>query len=128
MFEDKIAHFLDEKGILYVRQKQLEEEQKRDFGKAILTPDFLILDKVEINGQSVSWIDAKCFYGANISFDVTRMKKQMKRYIEMWGSGAIMFSHGFNEMLSMEDCMMLNARSVLKSEVLTPLDERLNAL
>ena len=58
-----------------------------------MTPDILFLDHVEINGQPVAWIDAKHFYGADVGFQRKKMSKQMMRYINEWGSGAIVFRH-----------------------------------
>lgn len=121
-FEDIISNFLEERGILFVRQEQLEVEQKKTFGKSILTPDFLFLDKVEINGKQVTWIDAKAFYGANIQFNIKKMRKQMSRYIDHWGGGAIMYLQGFNENLAMEGCTMLSAQDVISAEDLSPLE------
>jgi hypothetical protein len=126
-FEDVIANFLEQKGISFIRQTQLEVEQKKDFGKAILTPDFLFLDEVVINGRSVTWIDAKAYYGANIPFNVKKMKKQMSRYIDLWGSGAIIYLQGFSEKLQMKGCTLLNAHGVLSAEILSQLEGRISA-
>ena len=62
-----------------------------------------------INDQPVAWIDAKHFYGADVEFQRKKMKKQMNRYIEEWGSGAIMFRHGFSENLFLPGVLMLDA-------------------
>mmetsp|Transcript_58753 Transcript_58753/g.70700 ORF Transcript_58753/g.70700 Transcript_58753/m.70700 type:complete len:455 (-) Transcript_58753:324-1688(-) len=121
-FEDIIAVFLKQKGISFVRQCQLEIEQKKIFGKVVLTPDFLLLDEVEINGQRVTWLDAKAYYGANIRFSVKKMKKQMSRYINHWGGGAIMFLQGFSENLVMDGCTMLYAGDVMSASDLLSLN------
>mmetsp|Transcript_13804 Transcript_13804/g.21328 ORF Transcript_13804/g.21328 Transcript_13804/m.21328 type:complete len:465 (-) Transcript_13804:117-1511(-) len=117
-FEDTIATFLNKKGIAFVRQNQLQEEQTREFGKNILTPDFLLLDAVTINGKNVTWIDAKAFYGANIPFNVKRMKKQLSRYIDHWGDGAVVYLQGFSETLTLNRCLFLNAHGVLNTDTL----------
>merc|ERR1712086_443813 len=95
-FELVVQRFLVSKGVTFVTQKQLEAEQERDFGAPVLTPDFLILDELIVNGQAVKWLDAKAFYGANTSLNIKRVRKQMSKYIEHWGSGAIMFLQGFS--------------------------------
>ena len=74
-----------------------------------MTPDILFLDHVEINGQPVAWIDAQHFYGADVGFQRKKMLKQMMRYINEWGSGAIVFRHGFSENLYMAGVTMLDA-------------------
>lgn len=88
-FEDALSAWLEQKGIRFVRQKELEKEQKQEFGKAILTPDFLLLDQVDINGVSCHWIDCKSYYGTNLRLGIKKTEKQMSRYINQWGCGAI---------------------------------------
>ena len=126
-FEEIIEHFLGHRGISFVTQNELEVEQKRDFGQSILTPDFLLLDELIINGKRVTWIDAKAFYGANIPFNIKKIKKQMSRYIDHWGSGAIIYLQGFSEKLEMEGCTMLNAHGTLNAEILSQLEEQISA-
>jgi hypothetical protein len=120
-FEDCIAQYLRDEGIQFVRQSQLEKEQLKMFGRQVLTPDFLIFDDLEINGKKVRWIDAKSYYGAiTAGFHVKKTCKQMKRYIEHWGPGAIVFLKGFNEKFStlLKDCSMLNATDFMEEECL----------
>jgi len=124
-FEDLLSAWLKEKGIRFSRQKELEIEQKKEFGKAILTPDFLFLDKVVINGVPCHWIDCKAFYGANLEFTIKKTKKQMSRYIDHWGSGAIVFLQGFSEAIKIQDCAILNAYGALDIRKLAKLEEKI---
>lgn len=126
-FEDIFSIWLEEKGIRFARQKELEKEQKEEFGKAILTPDFLLLDRVDINGVPCHWVDCKAFYGANLGFTIKKTKRQMKKYIEQWGSGAIVYSQGFSEAIQIEDCALLAARGVLCMKSLTQLEQQICA-
>jgi len=112
-FEDIIADFLQEKGVTFVRQEQLTEEQMEVFGTTVLTPDFLLLDELKINETRVNWIDAKAFYGANTPMNIKTFKKQMSRYTNHWGEGAVVYLDGFSEMLKLEKCTMLTAQGVL---------------
>jgi hypothetical protein len=124
-FEDCIAQYLLDEGIQFVRQSQLEKEQLEMFGRQVLTPDFLIFDDLEINGKKVRWIDAKSYYGAiTAGFHVKKTCKQMKRYIQHWGPGAIVFLKGFNEKFStlLKDCSMLNATDFMEEEYLAIAD------
>ena len=123
IFEDIIARFLRKRGICFVKQTQMETEQKKSFGKPILTPDFLLLDEVFINGQQVTWIDAKAFYGANIHFNIKKLRKQMSRYTDHWGDGAIMYLQGFSENLRIDGCTMLTAQGLISTEELLPLEQ-----
>lgn len=109
LFEDILADWFEAQGIRLRRQPEMVKEQSEALGRPVRTPDLLFLDHVYINGEPVAWIDAKHFYGADVDFQRKKMKKQMNRYIEEWGSGAIMFRHGFSENLFLPGVQMLDA-------------------
>lgn len=112
LFEDILADWFEEQGIRLRRQPEMVKEQSERLGRPVRTPDLLFLDHVYINDQPVAWIDAKHFYGADVEFQRKKMKKQMNRYIEEWGSGAIMFRHGFSENLFLPGVLMLDASPI----------------
>jgi hypothetical protein len=124
IFEDVLSAWLEKKGIRFVRQKQLETEQKEEFGSPVLTPDFLLLDSVIIDGISCHWIDCKAFYGCNLQFSIKKTKKQMTRYINHWGSGAIVYLQGFSEAIKIPNCVLLNAYGALDVDILSHLEEK----
>ncbi len=125
-FEDLLSDWLTQRKIRFVRQKQLEAEQKKEFGKAIVTPDFLILDQVLIDGIPCHWIDCKAFYGANLQFSIKNAKKQMARYINHWGSGAIVYLQGFSAEIKIHgDCALLNAYGALDVDLLSTLEAKI---
>ena len=109
LFEEILADWFESRGVRIRRQNEMVSEQRLEHGRPINTPDILFLDHVEINGQPVAWIDAKHFYGADVSFQRKKMAKQMSRYIEEWGSGAVVYRHGFSENLFIPGCLMLDA-------------------
>ena len=109
LFEDILADWFEEQGVRLRRQPEMVKEQKQDLGRPVRTPDLLFLDHVEINGKPVAWIDAKHFYGADVEFQRNKMAKQMARYIEEWGSGAVVYRHGFSQNLFMPGCTLLDA-------------------
>jgi hypothetical protein len=109
LFEDILADWFLDQGIRLRRQPEMVKEQSEALGRPVRTPDLLFLDHVYINGHPVAWIDAKHFYGADVDFQRKKMKKQMNRYIEEWGSGAIMFRHGFCENLFLPGVQMLDS-------------------
>ena len=113
LFEVVVGNYLDQHGVNYRRQEDLLKEQQKEHGRPLNTPDFLIMDNLEINGEPVAWIDAKNFYGANLSFTKKKTKKQMNRYIDEWGFGAIVYRHSY--------CDALNIPGVLKLDQ-APLD------
>jgi len=108
-FEEILADWFESRGVKIRRQNEMVAEQRLEHGRPINTPDILFLDHVEINGQPVAWIDAKHFYGADVSFQRKKMTKQMSRYIDEWGSGAVVYRHGFSENLFIPGCLMLDA-------------------
>ncbi len=109
LFEDILADWFEEQGVRLRRQPEMVREQKQELGRPVRTPDILFLDHVHINGSPVSWIDAKHFYGADVEFQRKKMAKQMDRYIEEWGSGAVVYRHGFSANLFMAACTLLDA-------------------
>ena len=109
LFEDILADWFEGQGVRLRRQPEMVKEQKQDLGRPVRTPDILFLDHVEINGKPVAWIDAKHFYGADVDFQRKKMAKQMARYIEEWGSGAVVYRHGFSANLFMPGCTLLDA-------------------
>ena len=112
LFEEVLADWFESRGVNLRRQNEMVPEQRLEHGRPINTPDILFLDHVEINGQPVAWIDAKHFYGADVSFQRKKMTKQMSRYIEEWGSGAVVYRHGFSENLFIPGCLMLDAENL----------------
>jgi len=111
-FEKQIEEFLIENNVEYKTQEQLTEEQKIKYGKAINTPDFLITSELIINSKKVNWIDAKNFYGSNIDFMVSKIEKQIRKYLDTYGSGCLIFNHGFNSELKFEDVIILDYDSL----------------
>ena len=68
-----------------------------------------MLDNVIVNGQPIAWVDAKHFYGADLRFQRKKTIKQMNRYIEEWGQGAIVFRHGFSANLRIPGVILLDS-------------------
>ena len=64
--------------------------------------------------MEIKWIDAKNFYGSDIEFIVLKIKKQIKKYLESYGSGCIIFNYGFNSKLSFQDVLILDYDSLIK--------------
>jgi hypothetical protein len=89
-----------------------------------------VCEWVEINGVPVAWIDAKHFYGANLSFQRKKTQKQVNRYAEEWGHGAIIFRHGFCDGLKLKGAILLDASPIDLTELIEHNkrlnDERLN--
>ena len=116
-FEDTLEIFFKQKGIRFITEGKSTEWQKKIVGKAAATPDILFLDDVTINGQQINWIDAKNFYGSSLSKrTVNDSKKQMKKYHDHFGSGAIIYAHGFSSDINIPDCLLLDERGKINFE------------
>ena len=112
LFEDILADWFEEKGVKLRRQPEMVAEQNQEHGRPIRTPDLLFLDHVEINGEPIAWIDAKHYYGADVEFQRKKMAKQMTRYIDEWGYGAVVYRHGFSENMYIPGCILLDANQL----------------
>ena len=64
--------------------------------------------KFKINGIKINWIDAKNFYGSNIKFDKKKIKKQVQKYINKFGTGCIIFALGYNDHLLIDDVLLFS--------------------
>jgi len=108
-FEDILCDYFEGEGVRFRRQEELLAEQQKEHGRPISTPDLLMIDLVEINGVPISWIDAKHFYGANLSFPRKKTKKQVGRYVDEWGTGAVVYRHGFCAGLKVGGALLLDS-------------------
>lgn len=100
-FEKKVEYSIDNVYKLkYKNEAQLIEEQKIKYGRPILTPDIYLLSDLYINNKKVNWIDAKNYYGAATKIIIKNLKKQINKYYDKLGSGAIIFSLGYSSELN----------------------------
>ena len=110
LFEDTVASFLRDatKGHSNVFLTEKEQRAEMQAGKRPrgLTPDFLFLKPVVINGQDVTWIDAKTYYGSamfgnNKNIPNGKLQSIAQRYNSKFGGmGAFVFSQSFCSDLS----------------------------
>ena len=118
LFEKVLCDFFTANNIRFRTQTELLKEQVAAEGRPVRTPDLLMLDHVEINGVPVAWIDAKHFYGANLSFQRKKTQKQVNRYVEEWGHGAIIYRHGFCDGLNLKGAIKLDASPIDLTELI----------
>lgn len=105
-FELEIQNFLVKNKIKFKTQNELTKEQIKKYGKAINTPDFLILSDFYINDKKINWIDAKNFYGANTFLIKNNIQKQISKYIDEYGFGSIIFNLNFSEKLHFDNVLL----------------------
>ena len=125
LFEKVLCDHFTANGVRYRTQTELLKEQVEAEGRPVRTPDLLMLDHVEINGVPVAWIDAKHFYGAGLSFQRKKTQKQVNRYVEEWGHGAIIYRHGFCDGLKLKGAILLDASPIDLTELIEH-NKRLN--
>jgi hypothetical protein len=114
-FEKLIETYLIANNIKYKTQEDLSREQIIQHGTAINTPDFSIESEFIINNHKINWIDAKNFYGSNNKFIIGKIKKQIHKYIIKYGTGCIIFNHGFNSKLKFEHVIILDYQSLISA-------------
>ncbi len=107
-YELDIQKFLDYKNVKYKTQDELVEEQTKLYGRPICTPDFLIKSELYIDNIKINWIDAKNYYGADISFIKKSINKQVLKYNQKYGFGCIIFKLGFNDKLNVNNTLLLD--------------------
>lgn len=101
-YENKIQKFLDKHNISYETQDDLIKKN------SLLTPDFLIKSKLQINDINIHWIDAKNFYGAYTSSNIQSLNKQSKKYNNAFGNGVFIFSKNFSDKLKIKNTLLLH--------------------
>jgi Protein of unknown function TPD sequence-motif len=108
LFEKKIEKILKKHNIKYKTQDDLSDEQIKEHGHAISTPDFLLVDSnLYINNIKINWIDAKNFYGANTDFIKKKTRKQIEKYIRLYGTGCIVFNLGISDKLNFNNAIAI---------------------
>ena len=102
-FERKLEYAIDHVyKVKYKTEEQLVIEQTEKYGRPILTPDILLLQDLYINNNKINWIDAKNYYGANTVLIKKNLKKQIDKYNDKLGPGAIVFNLGYSSKLLQE--------------------------
>jgi len=107
--EDAFVKFFVDHGIELVTQEFLVEKDMAEHGRAVNTPDILFVDTVFINDRRVHWIDYKDYVGTRTNFLYTSNKKQVGRYANAWGPGALCFHHNFVDNMKLPKTQMLDA-------------------
>jgi hypothetical protein len=103
-YEIEIENMLKETGIKFKTQEDLVKEQIEEYGRPVITPDILFDDPVVIivshpdgtvTDHKVHWIDAKNYMFLGATFITKSVAEQTKRYVQEFGTGALLFHYGF---------------------------------
>jgi hypothetical protein len=110
--EDLAVDYFRSLGIELKTQNDLTEEQMKEHGRAVITPDILFLDKVIINGIAVKWIDYKDYIGTSVRFLYASNLNQASRYVEKWGPGAFCYRYDHIDGVIVPSCLLLSGESL----------------
>tara|TARA_B110000008_G_scaffold25547_1_gene23052 strand:+ start:6572 stop:7162 length:591 start_codon:yes stop_codon:yes gene_type:complete len=101
LFEEVCALWVDRFGVGYSTDeclKQKNRDRQAEGLPALPTPDFLLDEAVVYEGEPVHWVECKNYY-ATTEPKVKRKLGFMKtadKYLKAYGSGLMVFRHGFN--------------------------------
>jgi len=111
-YERKVAVMLERKKILYVHENVLMEQNRRrqmNGEKALPTPDFLLVNpaKLKVGNKTlvVHWIECKSYYATTVPRikKILGFEKTAKKYLKYFGTGVMLFKHGYNIDLQVPD-------------------------
>lgn len=102
--------FFKKQGVRLKDEKILVEEQIAQYGRPMWTVDLWFADNpIIINGTKLYWIECKNYMLTDNKLFLPSVRKQVRKYREQWGPGAIAFSKGFTCDLGEKDVMVLDA-------------------
>ena len=87
--EKMLQEWLDRRCVTYRTEADLRATHKK-------TPDCLLDKPIQINGSKVFWIESKASFGDEIELK-KNVRKQLKPYTEMFGTGAVVYWFGYVE-------------------------------
>jgi len=87
--EDAVKEWLTKQGFEFEREKDLKKRYKK-------TPDFLLKKPLNLDGERINWIECKASFGDAVEIR-RNIKKQFLPYTEIFGSGMVVYWHGFIE-------------------------------
>lgn len=102
-YEKIVAKKLHKLGIKFRTQDELTTDQIKKYGRAVITPDFLLdtpTNFIVTHGShkisaEINWIDAKNYIYLGLPFSRSRLRKQAEKYVAEFGPGAFLFHYGF---------------------------------
>lgn len=97
--ERKLHEWLDKRGVKYRTEEELRNTHKK-------TPDCLLDKPIQINGFDVHWIESKASFGDEIELR-KNVRRQLKPYTELFGSGAVVYWFGFIEGIEPPEGIMI---------------------
>lgn len=87
--EKRLQDWLDKRQLKYRTEVQLRATHTK-------TPDCLLDKPITIDGSKVHWIESKASFGDEIELR-KNARRQLKPYLDMFGTGAVVYWFGFVE-------------------------------
>ncbi len=98
--EEVIRNWLLQGGSVFLTEKEIK---KRGYLK---TPDFLLNGPLKVDGMDINWVDSKGLFGDGVEHR-RLLKKQLLKYIELFGTGMVVYWYGFVDSIAEIEPMML---------------------
>lgn len=124
-------------GLEFQTQEELVEEQKAKHGRAVITPDVLLVKPItlrvtqpdrKVEEHTIRWIDAKNYLlvpAINAShlhkltkdhhpstFIEKSIREQAGRYVQEYGPGAFVFHYGFMDGIKIPGVIFLDGSQI----------------
>mmetsp|Transcript_36121 Transcript_36121/g.79065 ORF Transcript_36121/g.79065 Transcript_36121/m.79065 type:complete len:349 (+) Transcript_36121:30-1076(+) len=117
LFENAVEAYLSAEGVPFISEEEQKRihKSKKGAGPMPPTPDFILKEPTRLQytagtkqanaTPTVCWIEAKMFYGASTIPEgsqnaVGLIMPKMRKYVELYGPGVIVFSFGCGERLA----------------------------
>ncbi|HEX9907144.1 MAG TPA: C15orf41 family protein [Thermoplasmata archaeon] len=97
--EKRLQEWLDKRHLKYRTEADLRGDYKK-------TPDCLLEKPIQLDGVKVHWIESKASFGDEIELR-KNVKRQLKPYTDMFGTGAVVYWFGFVEGIEPPDGIVL---------------------
>ena len=118
LFETCVEEYLQKSNINFLTEEDQRKaflQQSQEGEKQPPTPDFLFKESVQLNlfqkkngkrknrktSRKINWIEVKMFYGASLiskyGTAVGNITYTAKKYVSLYGPGAMVFAYGFGE-------------------------------
>lgn len=117
-FEAKVIKYFRKQGVRLKSEEDLKAEQIKKYGRPIWTVDLWFADNpIMINGHLVHWIECKNYMYTDTKLFQRSVIKQVTKYREQWGSGAVVFSHGYSVPLNVPGVMILDGHTFVDGSI-----------
>lgn len=102
--EEKFIKLFADVGIEFKTEDQLKKENTNN--EKIVTPDIKLISSVTLNGKEIKWIEFKSQVCRGEGIIYRNNLKQIKRYVDTLGPGAVFYDLGVVENINISDVIL----------------------